>query len=67
MMQYIKKIGAVMKATFVCIVLSFVLLFCILRLPVEAERQDFNFKSATVISVGLGASFRMVQSNRKKV
>jgi hypothetical protein len=67
MVQYIKKIGAVMKAAFVCTVLSFILVFSILRLPIEEGRQEFNFKSATVISVGLGASFRMVQSKRKKV
>ena len=67
MVRCIKKIGAVMKAAFVCTVLSLILVFCILRLPIEDERQEFNFKSATVISVGLGASFRMVQSNIKKV
>jgi len=66
MVQYFKKIGAVMKAAFICIILSFILLFCIIQVPIEAERQDFNFKSAAVISVGLGASFRLVQSNRKK-
>ncbi|MHB8131207.1 MAG: hypothetical protein ACYDEX_19675 [Mobilitalea sp.] len=67
MVQCIKKIGAVMKAAFVCTILSFILVFCILRLPIEEEQQEFNFQSAMVISVGLGASFRMVQSNRKKV
>ncbi|MDF2943994.1 MAG: hypothetical protein K0S01_2852 [Herbinix sp.] len=65
-MHYVHKFINIIKMGLICTVVSFVILNGSLSSP-NYGQQELNLKSSLLISIGLGASIRMVKFERKKV
>lgn len=63
MLQHVRRIGSAMKIALICFVISFAL-FVGISTPTP-QKQSFDLKSATLISIGFGASFGLVHNGKK--
>ncbi len=66
MLQLIKKVKKIIKATFISSVLAFVLISGILSNNRNKE-QMYDLKTASVISIGFSSSICLLINNRNKV
>jgi hypothetical protein len=67
MKYHIKSIGRLIKGTFIGTVLTLALFLGIFSPPSETNRQSFDIKAAAIISVGIGATIRLVLYHDEKV
>ena len=66
MLQFIKIVKKIIKATFISSVLVFVLISGILSNN-QSKEQMYDFKAASVISIGFSSSICLLINNRNKV
>ena len=67
MKPHVNILKAILKVVFICSAISLIILISSLNQPLPIGPQDFELRSATVISLGFGASLGMLKQSGKKV